>query len=305
MAVHTSVGGERLRVRLTNLYGEQAVKVGHATIARPDTTTPADLSDIDPATVRELTFNGATSTTMNKGAELLERPGGPPGRRAGGPDRHPVLPGAHRADHLPRPVPGHQLHRRDRPDHRGGRHRLHHQAELLLDVPLRHRRGAPRSAPGAVVVYGDSIADGNGSTVNANKRWPDLLADRLVDARPEVRDPRRAQPEPGRQPAQPRGPEPGAGGFPGYYELGPNALARLNEDVFPQTGVRTLITHLGINDIWMNGDSAESIIASLRQINEQVEGARADQPGRRRSPRTRATAAPGCGRRRRTPPGRR
>ena len=66
------------------------------------------------------------------------------------------------------------------------------------------------------------------------------------------------------------GTEPGAGGFPGYYELGPNALARLNEDVFPQTGVKTLVTHLGINDIWMSDDSADRIIASLRQINKQA-----------------------------------
>src|SRR5687768_400304 len=36
LIVHTSVGGRGLRVRLTNIYGEQAVRVGHATVAKPD-----------------------------------------------------------------------------------------------------------------------------------------------------------------------------------------------------------------------------------------------------------------------------
>jgi lysophospholipase L1-like esterase len=127
-----------------------------------------------------------------------------------------------------------------------------------------------RKSPGAVVVLGDSIGDGNKATVNANKRWPDFLADRLIDTRSEVRTPGVLNASLAGNRLNHEGTEPGAGGFPGYHELGPNAVARLNEDVFAQTGVRTVVTHLGINDIWMSGDSAESIIASLRQINQQV-----------------------------------
>jgi lysophospholipase L1-like esterase len=40
--------------------------------------------------------------------------------------------------------------------------------------------------------------------------------------------------------------------------------------VYAQTGVRTLITHLGVNDLWMNGESAAEMIAVLRQINAQA-----------------------------------
>jgi lysophospholipase L1-like esterase len=36
------------------------------------------------------------------------------------------------------------------------------------------------SSGGTIVALGDSITDGFGSTPNANSRWPDLLADRLV-----------------------------------------------------------------------------------------------------------------------------
>ncbi|MFC4147539.1 SGNH/GDSL hydrolase family protein [Micromonospora mangrovi] len=269
MTVHTSVGGDRLRVRLTNLYGEQAVKVGHATIARPNTATPDDRSDIDPASLRELTFGGATSATINKGAELLSDPLDLPVN-----EQEDLLVTLH-FPVLTGPV---SFHGQSRATTFIGANDLTTAADgagftikpnccwmFLSGIDVERRL-----SPGAVVVYGDSIADGNGSTVNANKRWPDLLAARLADARPEVRTPGVLNMSLAGNRLNHEGPEPGAGGFPGYNELGPNALARLNEDVFPQTGVRTLITHLGINDIWMNGDSAESIIAALRQLNQQA-----------------------------------
>jgi len=40
------------------------------------------------------------------------------------------------------------------------------------------------AAPGAraVVTFGDSITDGDGSTVDGNDRWPNVLAARLAKA---------------------------------------------------------------------------------------------------------------------------
>src|SRR5699024_11272983 len=38
---------------------------------------------------------------------------------------------------------------------------------------------AEPSAKGAIAILGDSITDGHSSTVNANHRWPDFLADRI------------------------------------------------------------------------------------------------------------------------------
>ena len=32
----------------------------------------------------------------------------------------------------------------------------------------------------AVVLFGDSITDGDSSTPNENNRWPDMLAERIV-----------------------------------------------------------------------------------------------------------------------------
>ncbi|MGK5442120.1 SGNH/GDSL hydrolase family protein [Micromonospora sp. URMC 105] len=269
MIVHTSVGGDRLRVRLTNLYGDQAVKVGHATVARPNTATADDRSDIDAGTLRELTFGGANSATINKGAELLSDPLDFTVQEQE--DlvvtlHFPVLTGPvtfHGQSKVTNFIGATDL--TTAADGAGFTIRPNCCWMFLsgLDVQRRH-------SPGSIVVLGDSIGDGNGSTVNANKRWPDLLADRLVDARPEVRTPGVLNLSLAGNRLNHEGPEPGAGGFPGYNELGPNALARLNEDVFPQTGVRTVVTHLGINDIWMSNDSAEQIIAALRQVNQQV-----------------------------------
>ncbi|SCG62207.1 Lysophospholipase L1 [Micromonospora siamensis] len=269
MNVQTTVGGDRVRIRLSNLYGEQAVKVGHATVARPDTTTPDDRSDIDTTTVHELTFNGATSATMNKGAELVSDPlDFPVGEQE---DLvvtlfFPVLTG---------PV---TFHGQARATNFIGQTDLTTVATSTeftrkIDCCWMFLSGIDverRMSPGSVVVLGDSIGDGNGSTVNADRRWPDLLAARLIDKRPDVRTPGVLNLSLSGNRLNHEGTEPGAGGFPGYYELGPNALARLNEDVFPQTGVRTVVTHLGINDIWMSDDSSEAIIATLRQLNQQV-----------------------------------
>src|SRR6185503_4883941 len=67
------------------------------------------------------------------------------------------------------------------------------------------------------------------------------------------------------------GNEPGAGGFPGFNELGRNATARLSDDVFSAIDPQTVISDLGINDIWMNDDSASAIITTLRQLNSQIQ----------------------------------
>ncbi len=269
MTVRTTVGGERLRVRLSNLYGEQAVQVGHATVARPNTATLTDRSDILPGTVRELKFGGSTSATMNKGAELLSDPL----TYAVGEQEDLVV-----TLHFPVLTGPVTFHGQSKVTTFIGANDLTTAADgagftIRPDCCWMFLSGIDvlrQQSPGAVVVLSDSIGDGNGSTVNANKRWPELLAGRLVAARPEVRTPGVLNLSLAGNRLNHEGTEPGAGGFPGYYELGPNALARLNEDVFPQTGVKTLVTHLGINDIWMSDDSADRIITSLRQINKQA-----------------------------------
>jgi lysophospholipase L1-like esterase len=87
----------------------------------------------------------------------------------------------------------------------------------------------------AVVVLGDSITDGRGSTTNHNDRWPNVLARRLLA------DPATAHVAVLNQ---------GAGGNRVLRDgLGPNMLARFDRDVLAIPRVRWLIILAGINDL--------------------------------------------------------
>jgi lysophospholipase L1-like esterase len=267
LIVHTTVSGAQVRIRLSNEDGDQAVTVGHATVAKPDLSTPA-VSDIDASTLHELSFVGQPSAVMQKGAELLSDPVD----MAVGNQQDLVV-----TVYFPTPTGPTTFHGSSRQNNFVG------ATDLTQDVTgagftitrvccwffisgvdvLRHTNYGP------VVVLGDSIGDANGSTLNANTRWPDLVYTRLLAARGNDAPAMLNASLAGNR-LNHEGTEPGAGGFPGFPELGTNALARLDDDVFDQIDVRTVITDLGINDIWMSNDSADAIITTLRQLNQQV-----------------------------------
>jgi lysophospholipase L1-like esterase len=269
MLVHLSVGGDRLRVRLSNVFGEGSMTINAASVALPDLNTPRQW-DFDAATKRTLTFKGSTAVTMLKGQEALSDPvdlqvadgqqdlmvtlyfqaaSGPLSWHATTQYSNFTGPGDLSND----AVGG------------GFRSRLNCCWVNLAGVDVLRRK-----ANGSIVVVGDSLGDANGSTLNTNHRWPDLLAARLLEAGHNGKVPSVVNASLSGNRLNHEGVEPGAGGFPGFVQLGTNAGARLNEDVFPQTGVETVIFDLGINDIWMNGDSADAIINSIRQAGAQV-----------------------------------
>lgn len=267
MLVHTSVGGSKIRIRLSNLHGEHAVEIGRATVAKPNTATP-ELSDIDASSMRELRFLGSRTATIHKGAELLSDP-----VNLSLPNDQDLVVSVY----FPSPTGLTTWHQTTRVNNFLGDGDLAaapggegYSTELTccwfflsgVDV-LRQDSG------GTVGVLADSLADGHGTTFNANKRWPDQLADRLFKVRhgdiPGVLNFGL-----GGSRLNHEGEEPGDGEFPGFPALGPNALARLNDDVFSETGLHTVIVDLGINDIWMNGEPADNIINALRQINQQA-----------------------------------
>src|SRR5581483_10361632 len=88
---------------------------------------------------------------------------------------------------------------------------------------------APDSA-GTIVAFGDSITDGAASTVGANHRWPNILADRLLASRGDLAVV-----------------DAGIGGnrilhdASGRVQFGVNALARFERDVLAQPGVKYII----------------------------------------------------------------
>ena len=255
--VHVSIGGRTLRVRFSNEFGRAPLTVVSARIARS-----AGGSAIDSASDRALTFNGRSAAVIPEGAALVSDSlefevsplsnlavtvyvrGAPPdvtghpGSRttsylqAGNAASAPALPDAVPVDHW----------------------------YFLSGVEVR----APRTA-GAVVILGDSITDGRGSTTNGNDRWPDVLARRL-QASPAT--------------AQVAVLNAGLGGNRLLRDgLGPNALARLDRDVLAQAGVRWLIVLEGINDIGTAAGAlakgepaatADDIIGAFAQIIERA-----------------------------------
>jgi lysophospholipase L1-like esterase len=87
----------------------------------------------------------------------------------------------------------------------------------------------------AIVALGDSITDGAHSTVNANSRWPDVLAARLGH-------------EHGLEKVSIL--NEGIGGNRVLNEgFGPSAISRFDRDVLAQNGARYVVVLEGINDI--------------------------------------------------------
>jgi lysophospholipase L1-like esterase len=121
------------------------------------------------------------------------------------------------------------------------------------------------AASAAVVTFGDSITDGALSAVDANHRWPDTLAARLVPLGVGVLNA-------------------GIGGNrilndpASALRFGVSALARFDRDVAAQPGVKWVILMEGINDLGHASPdslptefvSADDIIAGMKQIIERA-----------------------------------
>jgi lysophospholipase L1-like esterase len=127
---------------------------------------------------------------------------------------------------------------------------------------------APDTAA-TIVAFGDSITDGALSTVDANRRWPNRLAERLAG--------QKTQREFGVL-------DEGIGGNRILHDpavdvrFGVNALARFTRDVLAQPGVRYVIILEGINDIGHPGQSApenqrvtaEDLTTAMKQMVDRA-----------------------------------
>jgi lysophospholipase L1-like esterase len=121
---------------------------------------------------------------------------------------------------------------------------------------------APRGTQ-LVVALGDSITDGTSSTINGDDRWPDVLARRLHatygDRVVLVNE--------------------GIGGNqivgPAVYDPtnpvsgGPSAVERLSRDVLGLSGVTAVIWHEGTNDV-SAGTAAPAIEAGMQEVVQKL-----------------------------------
>jgi lysophospholipase L1-like esterase len=240
-----SAGGDALRVRLTNAYGAGTLAIGAARIALLDAAGKER-----PGTSRILRFGGAAAANAVKGAPLLSDPVDlvvPPlselslslylPGNSGPCTCHPL--GLEEMDVSP---PG---------DFSAAPFAAESKATVRAFVA-----GVEVDAPDearTIVVLGDSISDGAGSTSGANRRWPDILAERLAAAGSSW-----GVANQGISGNRILTDGPGAGN---------SALARLDQDVLAQPSVGALIVFEGVNDLGLSFGRFEGPFAEMLRAN--------------------------------------
>lgn len=212
-----SLGGPRLRVRLSNAYGTQPLRIGAASVAAHAGATPQPLS-----------FDGQPGVSIEPGQERLSDP-----LPLATEDRQALQVSVF----VPGPTPLQTFHWEGRQtswiagadqtrarDLQGASSTTTRLLLTGIEVEAAH---SARS----VVVIGDSITDGATASLDQDQRWTDHLAVRLA----------------------PRGVAVVNAGISGNRLLrdgmGESVLARLQRDALDQPGVDSMIVLIGINDI--------------------------------------------------------
>jgi lysophospholipase L1-like esterase len=241
LIVHLSAGGSRVRIKLSNVFGNQPLPIGRVRVARRTTA-----ANIDPASDRAVLFDGKPSTTI-------------PARAAVASD--PIELDVPALSDLAVSLFF------DRPAAATTSHLLALQTSYVAaetgDVTAETTFPTTRTisswpfltgvdvvaSPGAaaIVAFGSSTTDGDGSTEDTNRRWPDILAKRLhtpagagralgvlntgIIGNRLLHD-------------SPRG-----AGNPFGPILGQAGVTRFERDVLGQSGARYVVIGLGGNDL--------------------------------------------------------
>jgi lysophospholipase L1-like esterase len=249
--VHTSVAGSDVRLRLSNAFGTVPV-----TFDAVDVGLQSSGAALVAGSNRAVTFGGSSSVTVPVGQDVLSDPvsetvaaqvnlsvsvhvSGDTGEVTG---------------HVDAQQDNYYSDGNTATDETGTPYVYGSTSWFWLDGVTVD----DSTATGTVVALGDSITDGYQSTQDANHRWPDYLAARLLTSGPSL----------GVADEGISGNEITANG------AGVSALTRLNRDVLAQPGLTTVIYLEGINDIG-NGvaTSADQLISADQQIIDQVHAA--------------------------------
>ena len=235
--VRLSVGGVRLRVRLSNEFGSTPLTIGAATVA-----LSSDMQAVKPESLRSLTFGGRSSVVIPPGAPVLSDA--------------VDLPVATDAElsislYFPERVATPTLHglalKRAAITARGDftrAVRVEAQATSESSIAITAVLVPARRAQKLVVAFGDSITDGDGSTVDADRSWPSALARRL--GKSERHAPVAIVN------AGIAGNRLLSDGF-GIRAIGLSALARFDRDVLAIPGATHLMLLEGVNDLGFPG----------------------------------------------------
>ena len=259
MIIRSGVTGNTLSVKVENTLGIEPLRVDAATVALRDTG-----ASLVPGSARRLTFGGQGSVVIPIGegvwsddvdmrvlagqdlAVSLYVPTS--GTR---PSRHNL---AFTTSYMTAPAAGDHTTDEDAAAFTGTTTSWYWVAALDVRAP---------SLTGTIVCFGDSITDGNGSTIDGHNRWPDVLRDRLA-ALPAGR--RKSVVNEGISGNQ-------IVFYPGLNPpTSPTAMDRMQRDVLDRAGVTHVIFFEGSNDL-ARGASFEQITAGLTQVYGRAKAA--------------------------------
>ncbi|SDJ57463.1 Lysophospholipase L1 [Streptomyces indicus] len=252
LVVHTSAGGPRMRIRLANTFAGSPVRIGAASVAVQEAEAAARAKPVP------LTFGGEAGVEIPAGAQVFsdtvdfDVPA----------DSSLLV--SFQLSGTVRAAPMHQHALQQSYVSEAGDHTGDAEAAAYTSTistwPFLTGVDVGGSAP-SVAVLGDSITDGVKSTPDADRRWTNVLARRLLD-QDEV--PAYGVLNHGvsaNRVLTDRYPGDGVSTDTG----GVSALHRLERDVLAQTRVRTLVVFEGVNDVrW--GAKAGQVTAGLAEI---------------------------------------
>ncbi|MET9665517.1 SGNH/GDSL hydrolase family protein [Streptomyces sp. NPDC006475] len=224
--VRVTEGGDRIRIRLSNAYGTSPLHLTGATVARAGKGAA-----LRPGSVRALTFGGSRSVSIPAHGELRSD-----AARLPLTSLEPVTVTLYFAG-TTGPATFHaqgwtDTYRAagDRRTDTSGAHFTEVTQSWYYLSGVEVAGDARPAHGGGIVLFGDSITDGFGSTPGADRRWSDALAERV--GRPVLNA--------------------GIGGNlvlndSAWY--GERATARFRRDALDQPGVSTVVLLQGLNDI--------------------------------------------------------
>lgn len=234
--VHMSLGGKQVRLTLSNRFGAEPLAISGVSVARSSGNGTVDASKL-----RDVTFNGKPGTVIDQGKTVISDPVSIdvaplsdvavsiflPAEKITFFTDHPL---SHATNYR---AVGNQIHAASLP---GVTNLKPWRILAAIDVM------AP-AADAAIVAFGDSITDGQGTTNGANLRWPNQLAARL-----------QADPEYARFAVV----DEGIGGNRILHDGGtpdaragqhPSGMTRWSYDALERSGVKYIILLEGVNDI--------------------------------------------------------
>jgi lysophospholipase L1-like esterase len=255
MNPRVSIGGDTIRVRISNAHGDGRLTVGAASVG-----LRAGGANVVPGTLLPLTFNGAPGTVIGPGALAISDP-----VKLAVPALADLAVSVHLAGRVPS-VTGRYARQINYVSSQGDFTRAEAMGVYKITDEWCFVAGVDVLAPagtGGIVAVGDSLTDGNISTHDAFARWPDQLARRLV-ARKN-----------GRQFGVMNQ---GLGGNRLLHDLrGDSGLRRFDRDVLAQAGVTHAVVMLGTNDLRNRNSlpeeevTADQLIAGMAQLAQRAQ----------------------------------